>query len=37
LLSNSLPPRGERLFAFAGERMCGESDDWNVAGLPHCS
>jgi hypothetical protein len=23
-------PRGERLFAFAGERMCGESDDWNV-------
>ncbi len=26
-------PRGERLFAFAGERMCGESDDWNVAGL----
>jgi hypothetical protein len=33
LLSNSLPPRGERLFAFAGERMCGESDDWNVAGL----
>src|SRR3981081_2854506 len=26
-------PRGERLFAFAGECMCGKSDNWDVAGL----
>src|SRR5215469_8096664 len=26
-------PRRERLFAFTGERVCGQGDDWDVAGL----
>src|SRR5215468_4756758 len=28
-----LAPRGNRLLALAGERMCGQSDDGNVLGL----